>query len=44
MSHASQPDLPSTHESERRCALFFESALEGFAYCRMLYDVEALLS
>jgi len=28
------------HESERRYGLFFESALEGFAYCRMLYDAE----
>jgi diguanylate cyclase (GGDEF)-like protein/PAS domain S-box-containing protein len=40
MHHASQPGPPPTHESERRCALFFESALEGFAYCRMLYDDE----
>jgi diguanylate cyclase (GGDEF)-like protein/PAS domain S-box-containing protein len=40
MDHASQPDLPPTRESERRCALFFESALEGFAYCRMLSDAE----
>ena len=23
--------------SEKRCALFFENMLEGFAYCRMLY-------
>jgi len=40
MHHASQPGLPPTPESDRRCALFFESALEGFAYCRMLYDAE----
>ena len=40
MNHASQPGPPPTHESERRCALFFESALEGFAYCRLLYDAE----
>ncbi len=42
MHPASQPVRPPTHESERRCALFFESALEGFAYCRMLYDDEGL--
>ena len=40
MHHASQPDPPLAHESEKRYALFFESALEGFAYCRMLYDAE----
>jgi diguanylate cyclase (GGDEF)-like protein/PAS domain S-box-containing protein len=40
MNHASQPGLPPTNESDRRCALFFESALEGFAYCRMLCDAE----
>jgi diguanylate cyclase (GGDEF)-like protein len=40
MHPASQPGPPPTHENERRCALFFESALEGFAYCRMLYDEE----
>ena len=40
MHHPSQPGPPSGHESERRYGLFFESALEGFAYCRMLYDAE----
>ena len=40
MHHASQPGPALTHESEKRCALFFESAPEGFAYCRMLYDAE----
>jgi diguanylate cyclase (GGDEF)-like protein/PAS domain S-box-containing protein len=36
----SQPGPPPEHERERRYGLFFESALEGFAYCRMLYDEE----
>jgi diguanylate cyclase (GGDEF)-like protein/PAS domain S-box-containing protein len=40
MHHPSQPGPPLPHETERRYGLFFESALEGFAYCRMLYDEE----
>jgi diguanylate cyclase (GGDEF)-like protein/PAS domain S-box-containing protein len=40
MHHPSRPGPPPAHESERRYGLFFESALEGFAYCRMLYDAE----
>jgi hypothetical protein len=40
MHDSSQPDPPLGHESETRYGLFFESALEGFAYCRMLYDEE----
>jgi diguanylate cyclase (GGDEF)-like protein/PAS domain S-box-containing protein len=40
MRDPSQRDPPPSHESERRYGLFFESALEGFAYCRMLYDEE----
>ena len=40
MHQPSQPGPPPGHESERRYGLFFESALEGFAYCRMLYDAE----
>ena len=38
MHHDSHPGPPPTHESERCCALFFQSAPEGFAYCRMLFD------
>ena len=40
MHHRSQRGPSLKHESERRCGLFFKSALEGFAYCRMLYDQE----
>jgi diguanylate cyclase (GGDEF)-like protein/PAS domain S-box-containing protein len=38
MHHPSQRGPPLKNESEWRYGLFFESALEGFAYCRMLYD------
>lgn len=38
MDHPAPRDPPPGHESERRYGLFFESALEGLAYCRMLYD------
>jgi diguanylate cyclase (GGDEF)-like protein/PAS domain S-box-containing protein len=38
MHDPSQRDPPLGLESETRYGLFFESALEGFAYCRMLYD------
>jgi len=40
MHHPSQGGPPLRYDSERRYGLFFESALEGLAYCRMLCDEE----
>jgi len=35
-------DVNRSYGSDRRYGLLFENSLEGFAYCRMLYDDEGL--